>query len=44
MATAFDANSTLWDEWFNLEVGGRVSWDCLKTRAVKGTTEGDRPE
>jgi hypothetical protein len=37
MATAFDANSTLWDEWFNLEVGGRVSWDCLKMRAV--TTE-----
>jgi hypothetical protein len=25
MATAFDANSMLWDEWFNLEVGGRVS-------------------
>jgi hypothetical protein len=36
MATAFDPNSTLWDEWFNLEVGGRVSWDRLKTRAVKG--------
>jgi hypothetical protein len=25
LANAFDANSTLWDEWFNLEVGGKVS-------------------
>jgi hypothetical protein len=25
MATTFDPNSTLWGEWFNLEVGGRVS-------------------
>ncbi|KAJ7828231.1 hypothetical protein B0H14DRAFT_2594735 [Mycena olivaceomarginata] len=23
MATAFEPNSTLWDEWFNLEMGGR---------------------